>query len=363
MRVCLSATKKAKPEKTRAGAVGETRRPPISLKELAQHLGVSPSTVSVVLNNVPGRSISEPTRERIREAAEQMGYRPSLLARSLRRQETQTIGVLLPMVGEEYHAQVLAGVASELEEHGYSYLIAQHRHEPAKVKEYTGMLLSRGADGFIAIDTHLRESLHVPAVSVAGHEHIPDVTNIVLDHDVAGDLTLKHLYAQGHRQIAVIKGQPASSDSETRWTATSVAARKCGVRIPKELVLEMQENLNSPELAYELVRELLPKGRTFSAIVCFNDIAALGAIKAIHDAGLRVPEDFSVVGFDDIRLASFATPSITTIRQPLHEMGVMAAQTLLHLLKTGSTPRSEIAVKPELVVRESTGPACGNRAA
>jgi DNA-binding LacI/PurR family transcriptional regulator len=142
----LAATKKAKPETTIGRAVSETaRRAPVSLKELARHLGVSPSTVSVVLNNVPGRSISEPTRERIREAAEQMGYRPSLLARSLRRQETQTIGVLLPMVGEEYHAQVLAGLANELEENGYSYLIAQHRHEPAKITEYTGMLLSRGA--------------------------------------------------------------------------------------------------------------------------------------------------------------------------------------------------------------------------
>ncbi len=332
-------------------------RAPVSLKELARHLGVSPSTVSVVLNNVPGRSISEPTRERIREAAGQMGYRPSLLARSLRKQETHTIGVLLPMVGEEYHAQVLAGVADELEENGYSYLIAQHRHDPARVAEYMQMLLSRGADGFIAIDTHLRKSMHVPTVAVAGHESIADVTNIVLDHDMAGDLTLRHLHALGHRRIAVIKGQPASSDSQTRWKATSVAARKLGVRIPKDLVLEMEENLNSPELAYGLVRDLLPKGLPFTAIVCFNDIAALGAIKAIRDAGLMVPEDISVVGFDDIRLATYASPSITTIRQPLQVMGRTAAQVLLHRLQTGKPADGEIAVKPELVARDSTGTA------
>ncbi len=350
----MPVSKKSKPTQVPAGNA-QPRRAPVSLKELAQHLGVSPSTVSVVLNNVPGRSISEPTRERIREAAEQMGYRPSLLARSLRRQETQTIGVLLPMVGEEYHAQVLGGVADELEKNGYSYLIAQHRHDPARIAEYTQMLLSRGADGFIAIDTHLRESLHVPTVAVAGHESIPDVTNIVLDHDVAGELTLQHLHEQGHRHIAVIKGQPASSDSETRWKATSDAAGRAGVCIPKELVLEMEENLTSPELAYSLVRRLLPKRQTFTAIVCFNDIAALGAIKAIHDAGLRVPEDISVVGFDDIRVASFATPSITTIHQPLQQMGEMAAQVLLKRLQTGKPADGEIAVKPELVVRESTG--------
>ena len=339
------------------GTKGAPRRPPISLKELARHLKVDPSTVSVVLNDVPGRSISQATRARIREAAEELGYRPSLLARSLRQQKTQTVGVLLPLVGEEYHAQVLGGVASELESHGYSYLIAQHRHDARRVTEYTQMLVSRGAEGFIAIDTHLEESPHVPVIAVAGHKKLEDVTNIVLDHDRAGTLTLQHLYELGHRRVAVIKGQPSSSDTETRWKATSDAARSLGVEIPKRLVVQLDQDVTSPELAYDLVRKLLAKQANFTAIVCFNDVAALGAIRAVSDAGLQVPDDISVVGFDDIRVALYAKPSITTVHQPLHEMGELAARALLECLRTGKTSQPEIAVRPELVVRESTSSA------
>jgi DNA-binding LacI/PurR family transcriptional regulator len=351
----LSAGKKAHPDQKANEA--KSRQAPVSLKELAQHLGVSPSTVSVVLNDVPGRSISEPTRARIRQAAEELGYRPSLLARSLRRQQTQTIAILLPLVGEEYHAQVLSGLASYLEEHGYSYLIAQHRHDSARVAEYTKMLISRGAEGVIAIDTHVDTSPHVPMVAVAGHQALPDVTNVVLDHDRAGMLTMQHLHDKGHRQIAVIKGQPASSDTETRWKATSEAAKKFGISIPAHLVLQLERNLTSPELAYELVRQLLAAPPAFTAIVCFNDIAALGAIRAVTDAGLQVPGDISVVGFDDIRLADFAKPSITTVHQPLQQMGELAARLLLDRLSTGKAGPHEVAVEPVLVARESTGDA------
>jgi DNA-binding LacI/PurR family transcriptional regulator len=331
---------------------------PVSLKDLASSLNVSPSTVSVVLNNVPGRSISDATRIRIRKAAEEMGYRPSLLARSLRRRQTQTIGILLPLVGEEYHAQVLGGLADELERNGYSYLIAQHRHDPNRVTEYTRMLISRGADGVIAIDTHVEEALHVPVVAVAGHKRLADVTNVVLDHDLAGILTMQHLFDLGHRCIAMVKGQVASSDTETRWLAMATAASTLKMKIPKRLVLQLDRDDTSPEIAYALVQKLLQTHRDFTAIACFNDMAALGASRAISDAALHVPADISVVGFDDIRLAAYAKPSITTVRQPLRKMGEIAAQALLNRLQTGSMGPSEIAVKPDFVVRESTGPAC-----
>jgi DNA-binding LacI/PurR family transcriptional regulator len=336
---------------------GGRRAQPCSLKELAQYLDLSPSTVSVVLNNVPGRSISEATRIRIREAAAKFRYRPSMLARSLRQQQTQTIGVLLPEVGEGYHAQVLCGVANELERNRYSYLIAQHRHDPERINEYTDILVSRGAEGFIAIDTHLTHSLHVPVVAVAGHKRMADVTNVILNHDHAAMLTLRHLQELGHREIAVIKGQKCSSDTATRWKATIAAARAYNVNVPKNLVVQLDREVTSPEIAYSQVQNLLRAGRRFTAIICFNDIAALGAIRAINDAGLRIPDDVSVVGFDDIAVAVFATPSITTIRQPLQQMGETAARVLLDRLRNNRKHRAEIAVEPELIVRESTGPA------
>jgi LacI family transcriptional regulator len=325
------------------------------LKELARHLDLSPSTVSVVLNDVPGRSISAKTRARIKEAAEKFQYRPSQLARSLRRQATQTIGVLLPEVGEGYHSQVLGGIANELERHHYSYLIAQHRHDAEHIAEYTEMLVSRGVEGFIAIDTHLVNTLHVPVIAVAGHTRIAGVTNVVLNHAHAARLTVRHLHDLGHRELAVIKGQKASSDTTTRWQATVAAARELNLDIPKSLVVQLDRDETSPEIAYLAVQRLLKAERRLTAIVCFNDVAAMGAIRAINVAGLRVPGDISVVGFDDLHLAAFATPSITTIRQPLQQMGETAARILLERLRSHRQHCADIAVEPELMVRESTG--------
>lgn len=333
------------------------RSPPISLKELARHLDLSPSTVSFVLNDTPGRSISPATRARIKEAAAKFQYRPSLLARSLRRQETLTVGVLLPEVGEGYHATVLSGIANELERNGYSYLIAQHRHDPKHIIEYTQMLASRGAEAFIAIDTRLEETPHVPVVAVAGHKRIAGVTNVVLNHEHAARLTMRHLRDLGHREIAVIKGQQASSDTQIRWQASAMAAKEFGLTIAKNMVVQLDRDITSPEIAYTLVEKLLRVTRRFTAIVCFNDVAALGAIRAMADAGVKVPGEISVVGFDDLHLALFATPSITTIRQPLQQMGETAAKIVLERLRANRRYPAEIAVEPELIVRESTGPA------
>lgn len=328
----------------------------ISLKDLAAYLKVDPSTVSVVLNEVPGRSISHGTRERIKAAAKLFNYSPSLLARSLRQQDTRTVGILLPLVGEEYHAQVLSGVASELERNHYSYLITQHRHSQEKLRDYIEMLISRGVQGFVAIDTHLTSVMHVPTVAVAGHQKVQDVTNVMLNHERAAILTMQHLSELGHRRIAVIRGQVASSDSETRWAATSAAAKKFKVEIPRKLVMQLDRDITSPELGYTIVQKLMKGAHDFTAIVCFNDIAALGAIRAVGDAGLRTPEDISVIGFDDIRMSVFSRPSITTIRQPLQEMGETAAKILLDRLK-GEQRMLDVAVEPELIIRESSGKA------
>lgn len=333
----------------------ESPQRPKSLKELAQYLKLDPSTVSVVLNNVPGRSISEPTRERIRAAAEMFSYQPNLLARSFRQKDMRTIGILLPLVGEEYHAQVLSGIANELEENDYCYLIAQHHHRPERLKKYGEILISRGVSGFVVIDTHLRYSVEVPVVAVAGHDDLPGVTNVMLDHDRAALHTMEHLYSLGHRTIAVIRGQPASSDSKIRWRATAKAAKKLGIEIPKRLVVGLTEDIPSPEHGYTVTSQLLKVSSAFTALVCFNDFAALGAIRALEEARLSVPGDVSVVGFDDIRLSTFARPSITTVRQPLSQMGQTAARLLLQKMQGHNLPQREYSVEPELIIRESTG--------
>jgi len=327
----------------------------ITLKFLAAYLDLDPATISVVLNNVPGRSIPGPTRERIHAAARKFKYQPSFVARSLRNRRSMTIGILVPVLADGYHTEVMSGIGDHLLEKNYFYFIAHHRHRTDLIEQYPHMLVSRGAEGIIAIDTHLDHKLAVPAVAVAGHRKIPGVTNVVLDHTEAAELAVRHLYNLGHRALAFMRGQPYSSDSEVRWQSIVRVARELGLAVWPELTIQLTKDLTSPELGYPVVQQLLAHHRRFTALVCFNDMAAIGAIRALRDAQRRVPEDISVIGFDDVPQAAFHTPSLTTIRQPLHEMGKLSAELLLQRLSSQAVTPSEVAVKPRLIVRESTG--------
>jgi LacI family transcriptional regulator len=332
---------------------------PVSLKQLAAHLGLNPATVSVVLNDVPGRSIPQVTRDRIKAAAKKMNYQPSLLARSLRNRRTLTIGILVPELGDGYHTQVMSGIGDQLIQAGYFYFTAHHRHKKNLVEEYTRMFIGRGAQGIIALDTLLEHSIPVPVVAVAGHRPIEGVTNVVLDHARAAELVLTHLYSLGHRKIAFMRGQPFSSDSDERWNGLVSVAQRLGIAIKPELVVSLDRDLSSPELGYPVVQQLLATRQQFTALVTFNDISAMGSIRALQDLNLRVPADVSVIGFDDIRAAAYTLPRLTTIHQPLEEIGRIATQSLLNRIHGTATARGTITVEPTLVVRESTGPVKG----
>jgi len=328
---------------------------PVSLKILADYLGLCPATVSVVLNNVPGRSIPHETRERVRAAARKFNYQPSLLARSLRKQRTFTVGVLTPELSDGYHTLVMSGIGDHLMREGYFYFSAHHRHKTDLIEEYPRLLIGRGAEGIIAIDTLLQHDLPVPAVAVAGHRKIQGITNVVLDHRQAAELVLRHLHQLGHRHIAFMRGQPFSSDSDDRWKNIVAVARELEIEISSELTIALERDLTSPELGYPVVQQLLQQRKKFTALVSFNDIAAIGAIRALRDANLSVPEDVSVVGFDDIQVAAYHSPRLTTIRQPLHDMGETAARILIQRMQ-GLKDYPEFAVSPELIIRETTAP-------
>jgi LacI family transcriptional regulator len=327
-----------------------------NLKMLAEYLGLSPSTVSFVLNNTPGRSIPESTRARVKAAAEKFNYRPSMIARTLQGKRMQTIGILLPELGEGYHSQVLSGVGDLLMGKDYFYFTVHHRHRKELVNAYPSLLRARGVDGIVAIDTHLDETPPLPTVTVAGHNRLPGVSNVFLDEDHAARLSLAHLRELGHRKIAFMHGQPFSSDADTRWFASLNAARELGMELHEELMIYLSKDSHSPEISYPGIRKLIKSGRPFTAVLCVNDVAAMGTIRALHESGLRVPDDVSVLGFDDIQSAAYQVPSLTTIRQPLQKMGGTAAQLLLKKLSGEAIPDS-VQVEPELVVRESTAPA------
>jgi len=329
---------------------------PVSLKILADYLGLCPATVSVVLNNVPGRSIPAETRERVRAAARKFNYQPSLLARSLRKQRTFTVGVLVPELSDGYHTLVMSGIGDHLMSEGYFDFNAHHQHKPDMVEEYPRLLVGRGAEGIIAIDTALHHALPIPVVAVAGHRKIAGVTNVLLDHRRAAELTLRHLHQLGYRHVAFMRGQLFSSDSDDRWRSLVAVAKELGIEIRPELTIQLERDLTSPELGYPVVQKLLQQRRAFTAIVSFNDIAAIGAIRALRDANLRVPEDVSVIGFDDIQVAAYHNPRLTTIRQPLHDMGETAARILLQRMQGFKDYPVEFAVPPELIIRETTAP-------
>ena len=327
---------------------------PVRLKELADHLGLNPSTISVVLNDTPGRSIPEETRERIKAAAKQFNYQPNLVARSLSNRRTLTVGILVPELTDGYHTEVMSGVGDSLIGAGYFYLTAHHRHRTNLIEHYSKLLVARGAEGMICIDTALEHPLSVPVVAVAGHRHIERVTNIVLDHRRAAELTLTHLHSLGHRRIAFMRGQPFSSDSDDRWRHIVQVCSELHLEIKPDLIVELDRDISSPELGYPVVQQLLSRNRNFTALVCFNDVAAIGAIRAIQDLGLRVPNDISVIGFDDIKAAAYVSPNLTTIRQPLAEMGRFAGQYLVNRLNGSVDFREQVTFDPELVAREST---------
>jgi len=349
-----------------------TSAPPtghVNLRALADHLGLSQTTVSLVLNHSPAaKSIPQETRTRVTEAAKRLNYRPNYFARSLRRSRSMSVGVLAPDLSEGYFTRVMSGVVEELNQAHYFFFTACHYWNKELMERYPRMLVERAVDGFLLLNTTVDEkTVPVPVVAISAHSTDPKATNIVLDHYVAAKVALKHLYDLGHRRIALMHGPRAIPDSEHRWAGIQKVAKELGLKTDPLLTVHLDssgwpmktgQQPMDPQIAYNPTRVLLERTQGFTALFCFNDTAAMGAVRAIKDAGLDVPRDVSVVGFDDIPAAAFASPSLTTVRQPLLEMGRRGAQVLLERIADRQKEFAhEIVVAPELVVRESTGPA------
>lgn len=337
----------------------EVTQPQANLGDLAKYLGLSPSTVSRVMNRThDARSIPTSTQERIFSAAEKLNYRPNMMAKSLRKQRSYTIGVIVPEIGEGYSSTVLNGIENSLVRKGYFFFVVSHMHREELLREYPRLLMARAVEGIIAVDTRWSESLRIPVVTISSHQNVSGVANIVLNHRRAATLALGHLFDLGHRQIAIIKGQSFSSDTAARWEAILHTAEGLSLQIDQKLVVQLESDSFTSEPGYTATQALLRTGIQFTAIFAFNDISAIGAIRAIREAGLRVPEDISVVGFDDIPSAAFQNPPLTTIRQPLQTMGTLAVEHLLQRVTNESAVSKfdTITVEPELVIRDSTAP-------
>ena len=342
----------------KAKGVGKPASSAPTLRSVAELVGVTASTVSAVLNDsAAARSVPERTKKKILAAARVLNYRPHFFARSLRVNRTYTIGVILEEIGDAYGSLIISGIERYLRQKNFFFLTVAHRHDEKLLSTYSTMLQDRGVEGLITVDTFLAEEPSLPTVAVGGHRKIRHVTNLVVDHVCGVSQALQHLRDLGHERIAFMKGATVSVDSEDRWNAIRQVAARLRIRMRPELTIQLEGDDPTPRLGYPFARKLLSRQEPFTALFAYNDISAIGSIAAFQEAGLHVPQDVSVVGFDDIQSAAYINPALTTVRQPLQEMGEIAARTLVDRIEGRLKEVPDIAVEPQLVVRKSTAPA------
>jgi LacI family transcriptional regulator len=348
----------------------------VTLQDIARACGYSVSTVSIVLADAPlAQNVAASTREQIRAMAVQLGYHPDAFARSLRRRRSQTIGVLAYDLSDPFCLPIVRGIQAGLQPAGYMPLLMDAQTQRKLFDSYLQMLLERRAEGVIVIASWVFEEAnlladieknHVPIVIVGRDLTGRRISSVLVDNEAGGALAMRHLVELGHRKIAVIRGPEDMFDSEPRWAGVQRVAAEAGIELESRLVFQLASMVDPTsgfEGGIEFSRQMLASGIEFTAVLAFDDLTALGVMRGLAGAGLRVPEDCSVLGFDDVLPAEVATPAVTTIRQPLREMGLRAAQWTLEAIEEPEpvhkrAPRQHMS-PPELVVRMSTAQASG----
>lgn len=324
-----------------------------TLLEVARTAGVSAATVSRILNG--GTRVSATKREAVEAAIAALNFKPNLLAQSLKRGRSMMFGVLTQDVDSPFFAETLLGVEAALSGTGYEPLIASGHWNPKEEADRIRRLLARQVDGMIVLfgrlsnDELQRFSEHVPVVAT-GHElRAPRALAFRLDSELGGYIATRHLLDLGHRSIAHITGDLAHADAVDRLAGYRRALAEAG--IPGDERLVVSGNFKEPG-GVMAANRLLDAGVPFTAIFAANDQTAYGARLALYRRGIRVPEDLSLIGFDDLPSSLYTTPPLTTVRQPMFEVGKLAAQSLLKLVE-GEPAGVEIP-QLSLVIRETT---------
>ncbi len=329
----------------------------VTRKEVARQAGVSTATISYVINNGP-RPVAAETRERILRAIEQLGYYPNELARSLRRQQTTTIGLVIPDLLNPVYASLARSLEKICFEHGYVIIVCSTNRDMDKERRFAELLRAKQVDGVV----FLPDSASLEAIDILCEAHVPVV---VLEHDVPGQhcITLndlrggmigtEHLLDLGHRRIGFIQQEPNYTTSRRRLEGASLALRQAGLEPDPALIVACESDHAAGAAAMDRLLALVEPP---SAVFAHNDVIALGAMHAIQKAGLSVPGDISVMGYDDIASAAFFAPPLTTISYPKDAMARSAAQRLLMMIDPHCEPPAPTTelLPVELVIRQST---------
>ena len=343
----------------------------VTIRDVAKESGFSSTTVSIVLNNAPlARYIPATTKKRIERAAKKLGYRPNLFARSLRSKRSHTVGVMVFDMTDPFCTLVLRGIENSLYQSSFLPILTDVHNERSRFERYLEMLLDRRMEGLIVVDNWLvldinlladLEKSSVPTAIIGCELKTDQISSIIVDNELGAHQAVEHLYSLGHRKIAFIRGPKSLTDSGPRWKGIRSFAKTSGLELDQRLILDLPESRNptsSFDAGYKLTEELTQQRLSFTAIVAFDDMTAFGAIRALAKAGIKVPEQCSVIGFDDVATCGIYNPALTTIRQPLETMGSMAVSIVVDGINAALEKRESSAlhrkVAPELVVREST---------
>jgi LacI family transcriptional regulator len=338
---------------------------------VAKESGFASATVSIVLNKAPlSRYIPETTKKRIERAAKKLGYRPNVFARTLRNQRTHTIGVMVFDMTDPYCIPILRGIESTLYEASFLPILTDVHNERSRFERYLEMLLDRRVEALIIVANWLfvdidvlgdLEKSNVPTAMIGRELKAGSVSSVTVDNECGSQAAIEHLYSLGHREIAFIRGPRHITDTAPRWKGVRSFAAANQLEINPQLIVDLPESsdpLSSFDAGYALTEELLRKRCPFTALMAFVDMTAFGAVRALHKAGVKVPEQCSVIGFDDISHSSVLTPALTSVRQPMPEMGQMAVNivadginALQQQVKMAAVHRKLV---PQLIVRDST---------
>ena len=330
----------------------------VSIKDIARAANVSHPTVSRALSYSP--LVKDETAERIREIAASLGYRPSAIARSLATKKTNTIGVVVTNIADPVIADVVSGVEEAANEHGYSVFLANSNANPEREVKVVHSFHERRVDGILvtasrvgALYVPLLVQLKVPIVLINNqHPDQPDefIYSVTIDNIKASLEVMRHLIGLGHKRIAYI-GDRAGFQSDTeRLAGYRQGLAFAGYPFLPELVVHGD---GKPEGGGQAMEKLLALPTPPTAVFCYNDMSALGALRVVHGHGIKVPEELSLVGFDDLAIASYTSPMLTTVSQPKQQMGRMAMEMMIKLL-SGSVFKTNIKVEGKLIIREST---------
>ncbi|OSP48123.1 substrate-binding domain-containing protein [Vibrio cholerae] len=327
-----------------------------TMKDIARLAGVSTSTVSHVINK--SRFVSDEIAERVNNAAQQLNYVPSALARSLKMNRTKTIGMLVTTSTNPFFGEVVKGVERSCYHQGYNLILCNTEGDNQRMKASINTLLQKRVDGLLLMCSTLEgERLDV-------FDRYPDIPIVVMDWGPilfasdkiqdnslqGGYMAAKHLIECGHKEIGCITGPLIRHQAQMRYEGYKRALAEAGIAINPDWIVESDFEC---EGGYQAFEKLYQRGKLPSALFVSNDMMAMGVIQAASQRGLRVPDDLSLIGYDDVHIAKFMTPALTTIHQPKYRLGKAAVDTLLYRLENPDTTAQVVQLEPTLVVRSS----------